>query len=95
MFDIFKEENCPKSEDEKLQILLRKIQCSQLATNVASLQAQYDISENGITYDQAINHLASIVINNTMSNRFMKQVQVNPNIKHGNSHHGARGHTTS
>ena len=37
MFNIFKEENCPKSEDEKLEILFRKIQCSQLATNVASL----------------------------------------------------------
>ena len=90
MFNIFKEENCPKSEDEKLEILFRKIQCSQLATNVASLQAQYDLSENGITYDQAINHLASIVIN-TMSNRFVNQVQVNPNIKPGNGHQGARG----
>ena len=95
MFNIFKEENSPKSEDEKLEILFRKIQCSQLATNVASLQAQYDISENGITYDQAINHLASIVINNTMSNRFVNQVQVNPNIKPGNGHQGARGHTSN
>ena len=95
MFNIFKEENRPKSEDEKLEILFRKIQCSQLATNVASLQAQYDISENGITYDQAINHLASIVINNTMSNRFVNQVQVNPNIKPGNGHQGARGHTNN
>ena len=57
MFNIYKEENCPKSEDEKLEILFRKIQCSQLATNVASLQAQYDINENGITYDRAMNHL--------------------------------------
>lgn len=95
MFNIFKEENRPKSEDEKLEILFRKIQCSQLATNVASLQAQYDISENGITYDQAINHLASIVINNTMSNRFVNQVQVNPNIKSGNGRQGARGHTNN
>ena len=47
---------------------------------MASLQAQYDISENGITYDQAINHLASIVTKNTMSNRFVNQVQVNPNM---------------
>ena len=51
MSNLFKEENWPKSEDEKLEILFRKIQCSQLATNMASLHTQYDISENGIMYD--------------------------------------------
>ena len=51
MFNIFKEETHPKSEDEKLEILFKKIQCSQLTTNVASLQAHCDINEIGITYD--------------------------------------------
>ena len=95
MFNIYKEENRPKSEDEKLEILFRKIQCSQLATNVASLQAQYDINENGITYDRAMNHLASIITNNNMSNRFVNQVQVNHNIKHGSSRQGGRGRVTN
>ena len=94
MSNIFKEENCPKSEDEKLEILFRKIQCSQLATNVASLQAQYDINENGITYDRAMNHLASIITNNNMSNRFVNQVQIH-NTRNGNSCQGGRGRITN
>ena len=95
MFNIYKEENRPKSEDEKLEILFRKIQCSQLATNVASLQAQYDINENGITYDRAMNHLASIITNNNMSNRFVNQVQTNHSTRHGNSNQGTRGRATN
>ena len=45
MFNIFKEEKCPKSDDEKLEILVRKIQGTHLATKLASLQTQYGIKK--------------------------------------------------
>ena len=55
-----------------------------------------------ITYDRAMNHLASIITNNNMSNRFVNQVQtnhstrqVNHSTRNGNSRQGARGRVMS
>ena len=58
---------------------------------MASLQAQHDIKKNGITYDHAMNHLAFTITNNNMSSRFVNQVQVNHNTRHGNGCQGGRG----
>ena len=73
MFNIYKEENQEKTDEEKIRILFRKIQSSSLVHAVASLRVTQ--TTQGLTYDQAINHLATIVGTITKPNRRVAQMK--------------------
>ena len=62
MFNIFEENDEPKTEAQKLRFLWEKTQHKELQTIVATLKAQNEFGE-GITFTSAVNHIAAAVAN--------------------------------
>ena len=72
MFNIYKEEGEEKGDAEKLRILYCKIQCSSLATAVSSLAVKQDT--DGLTYNEAINHLTMCISQLPHRQRFVSEI---------------------
>ena len=93
MFNIYKEQGEEKGEAEKLRILFRKIQCSSLATAVSSLAVKQDT--DGLTYDEAINHLSTRVSQLPHTQRFVSELDTKREggrgTGRGRGNRGARG----
>ena len=83
MFNIYKDQEEPMTEEAKVRFLLKKVQCPGLVSAVSSLKTRISTEPPGtITFSLASNHLASCVSelpDYIVKNRSINAVKMAPN----------------
>jgi len=68
MFNLFRDFDQELTQNAKLQHLFQKIKCDGISNCIAALESQHNL--NDLLFDQAINHIATILFKSQNITRF-------------------------